>query len=89
MILSSYECAGAAVRLFLQVCAGRRREGRLKVENGVVFFGVNSGAANDFYIEAKDAGFEVIKGASQSGCYENSDEFFKLTKSWFVRLVPV
>jgi hypothetical protein len=60
-----------------------------EVENGVVFFGVNSGAANDFYFEAKDAGFEVIKGASQSWCYENSDEFFKLPKKWFLRLMPV
>ena len=54
-----------------------------------MFFGVNSGAANDFYFEAKDAGFEVIKGASQSWCYENSDEFFKLPKKWFLRLMPV
>jgi hypothetical protein len=52
------------------------------------FFGVNSGAANDFYIEEKDAGFDVIKGASQPRCYENSDELFKMPKRWFVRHIP-
>jgi hypothetical protein len=60
----------------------------LKVENDLVFFGVDSKAANDFYIEAKDAGFDVFKGVSKPGCYENPDELLKMPKRWFVRLIP-
>jgi hypothetical protein len=44
-------------------------------------------AANDFHIEAKDAGFDVIQRFSQSGCYANPDELSQLPKNFFVRLM--
>jgi hypothetical protein len=63
-------------------------ERSLKVENDLVFFGENSEAATDFYIEAKAAGFDVFKGVSQPGCYENADELFKMPIRWYVRFIP-
>ncbi len=62
------------------------KERELKVQNDVVYFGENSRAANDFYIEAKEAGFDVIEGYSRPGRHATSDEYVKLPPIWFVRV---
>lgn len=63
-----------------------KKRGR-KVLRGVVDFGENAEAANDFWIEAKNAGFNVIKRVARHGCYRSAEELSKLPLRWFVRLM--
>jgi hypothetical protein len=63
----------------------------LKVENGVVYFGENRGATNDFYIEAKWVPGEISRKVTSSpkSVLHNGLQFSDLCRCAELREAPI
>jgi len=59
-----------------------------KVEKGIVIFEQDGEAAQKFYTEASNAGFDAVKDFNQAGSYAGLDDLSKLPTYWYVRLAP-